>query len=80
MLDNSKKQVLKNIVEQAIYANFTQKERKHIDVQYYIEGMIDCVEDAIALMIEEISFHLSQVEFDPNEDSQELRDTDIWDQ
>ena len=80
MLDNGKKLVLKNIVEQAIYANFNQKERKHINTQHYIESMIDCVEDAIALMIDEIKYNLSQIEFDPNEDSPELRETDSWHQ
>lgn len=78
MLSHEQKRVLQSIVEQAIYANFNEKERKYIDIKYYIEGMIDNTEDFITLMIEEISYNLSQVHFDPNEDSQELRETDSW--
>ena len=78
MLSHEQKRVLQSIVEQAIYANFNEKERKHIDIQYYIEGLIDSTEECITLMIEEISYNLSKVEFDPNEDSPELRETDSW--
>ena len=77
-MNYDKEQVLRNLVVQTIYANFNERERKHIDIGFYQDCLIDDVEDTLKLMVEEISYLLSQIQEDPYEDSLELKETDIW--
>lgn len=77
-MHHEKEQVIKNLVDQAIYANFNTKERKHIDIDFYKDALVEKVDELLEQMVEEISYLLSQTQEDPDEDSPELRETDSW--
>ena len=87
-MDYSKKEVLKNIIEQAVYAHFTEEERQYISIEKYTEDLVMDIEDFLELMIDEISWRLhliavtqgkekNQWEID-EEDPTEDRETDTW--
>ena len=77
-MHHDKEQVIKNLVDQAIYANFNAKERKHIDIDFYKDALVEKVDELLEQMVDEISYLLSQTQADPDEDSQDLRETDSW--
>ena len=77
-MHHDKEQVIKNLVDQAVYANFNAQERKHIDIDFYKDALVEKVDELLEQMVEEMAYLLSQTQTDPDEDSQELRETDSW--
>lgn len=77
-MHHDKEQVIKNLVDQAVYANFNAKEREHIDIDFYKEVLVEKVDEILEQMVEEMAYLLSQKQIDPDEDSQELREADSW--
>ena len=72
-MDYNKRQVLKNIVEQMVYANFNEEERKYIDIEEYTDGLVADVEDWLLLVKDELKYEISL-----HKDTLEQRETDIW--
>ena len=58
-MDYSKRQVLKNIVEQMVYANFNEEDRQYIDIEEYTDGLVADVEDWLDLVKDEIQYEIS---------------------
>ena len=58
-MDYNKRQVLKNIVEQMVYANFNEEERQYIDIEEYTDGLVADVEDWLDLVKDEIKYEIS---------------------
>ena len=72
-MDYSKREVIKNIFEQMIYANFTEEERKSINVEEYTDGLVADIEDWLNIVKDNIRWELSL-----HKDTIEQRETDIW--
>ena len=77
-MHHDKEQVLRNLVVQAVYANFNAKEREKIDIEFYEDCLIDKVDEILTEMVEEMCDIISKNPVDPDEDSPELRETDSW--
>ena len=72
-MDYNKREVIKNIFEQMIYANFTEEERKSINVEEYTDGLVADIEDWLNIVKDNIRWELSL-----HKDTLEQRETDIW--